>query len=503
MSKYEKQEELKREELSQKEQLLKTEADNTKLTDDSKNVKMTDACEKSRTENTAGENKMGTMPMGKLLISVSLPMVISMLVQALYNVVDSVFVSHFDQDALTAVSTIFPLQNLMIEVTSGLGVGFNALISKSLGEKNQKKANDAARQGIFLELIGFAIFLLIGLFGIEAFMKSQTDVAKIVDYGVDYGRICCICSFGIFAQMTFERMLQSTGRTLYTMKTQALGAIINIILDFLFILTNKMGDAGAAIATGIGQCIAASLAIYYNLKKNPDIQLSFKSFRPEGDVIGRILSIAVPSIAMVAVGSVMTYGFNRILFTFTPIAVSVFGIFYKVQSMAFMPVFGLNNGMIPIVSYNYGAKQPDRMLKAVKYTMMAAICFMLLCLTAMQVIPGLILKVFDAQEDMMAIGIPALRTMSISFLFAGICIVCSGMFQALGKGVYSLIVSLSRQLIVLLPVAYAFAKFTRNLELVWLSFPIAEVVSVILSIAMALQTKKKIIDPLKNSVKTV
>ena len=222
-----------------------------------------------------------------------------------------------------------------------------------------------------------------------------------------------------------------------------------------------------------------------------------------GDVIGRILSIAVPSIAMVAVGSVMTYGFNRILFTFTPIAVSVFGIFYKVQSMAFMPVFGLNNGMIPIVSYNYGAKQPDRMLKAVKYTMMAAICFMLLCLTAMQVIPDLILKVFDAQEDMMAIGIPALRTMSISFLFAGICIVCSGMFQALGKGVYSLIVSLARQLIVLLPVAYAFAKFTRNLELVWLSFPIAEVVSVILSIAMALQTKKKIIDPLKNSVKTV
>lgn len=507
MSKYETQEELKREELSQEGQLLKTEVDNAKLTGDSMDVKMTDASEESKTNNTAGENKMGTMPMGKLLISVSLPMVISMLVQALYNVVDSVFVSHFDQDALTAVSTIFPLQNLMIGVTSGLGVGFNALISKSLGEKNQKKANDAARQGIFLELIGFAIFLLIGLFEIDAFMKSQTDVAKIIDYGVDYGRICCICSFGIFAQMTFERMLQSTGRTLYTMKTQALGAVINIILDPIMIFgyfgLPAMGAAGAAIATVIGQCIAASLAIYYNLKKNPDIQLSFKSFRPEGDVIGRILSIAVPSIAMVAVGSVMTYGFNRILFTFTPIAVSVFGIFYKVQSMAFMPVFGLNNGMIPIVSYNYGAKQPDRMLKAVKYTMMAAICFMLLCLTAMQVIPGLILKVFDAQEDMMAIGIPALRTMSISFLFAGICIVCSGMFQALGKGVYSLIVSLARQLIVLLPVAYAFAKLTHNLKLVWLSFPIAEVVSVILSVFMALQTKKKIIDPLKNSVKVV
>ena len=305
MSKYETQEELKREELSQEGQLLKTEVDNAKLTGDSMDVKMTDASEESKTNNTAGENKMGTMPMGKLLISVSLPMVISMLVQALYNVVDSVFVSHFDQDALTAVSTIFPLQNLMIGVTSGLGVGFNALISKSLGEKNQKKANDAARQGIFLELIGFAIFLLIGLFGIDAFMKSQTDVAKIIDYGVDYGRICCICSFGIFAQMTFERMLQSTGRTLYTMKTQALGAVINIILDPIMIFgyfgLPAMGAAGAAIATVIGQCIAASLAIYYNLKKNPDIQLSFKSFRPEGDVIGRILSIAVPSIAMVAV----------------------------------------------------------------------------------------------------------------------------------------------------------------------------------------------------------
>lgn len=452
----------------------------------------------------ANENKMGTMPMGKLLISVSLPMVISMLVQAMYNVVDSVFVSHYDPNALTAVSTIFPIQNLMIGVTSGLGVGFNALISKSLGEKNQKKANEAARQGIFLEIIGFVIFFFVGLFCMDAFMKSQTDVSSIIKYGVEYGRICCIFSFGVFAQMTFERMLQSTGRTLYTMKTQALGAIINIILDpiliFGYLGMPEMGAAGAAAATVIGQCIAAVFAIYYNIRKNPDIQLSFRGFKPEGGIIGKILAIAIPSIAMVAVGSVMTYGFNKILFTFTPVAVSVFGIYYKVQSMAFMPVFGLNNGMIPIVSYNYGARKPDRMTCAVKYTMIAAVALMIACLAAMQLIPEAILKIFDAKEDMMAIGVPALRTMSISFLFAGICIVCSGMFQALGKGVYSLIVSLARQLIVLLPVAYALAKITQNLELVWWSFPIAEIMSVFVSLIMALQIRKKIIEPLKQSV---
>lgn len=500
MSKYETQEELKREELSQEGQLLKTEVDNAKLTGDSMDVKMTDASEESKTNNTAGENKMGTMPMGKLLISVSLPMVISMLVQALYNVVDSVFVSHFDQDALTAVSTIFPLQNLMIGVTSGLGVGFNALISKSLGEKNQKKANDAARQGIFLELIGFAIFLLIGLFGIDAFMKSQTDVAKIIDYGVDYGRICCICSFGIFAQMTFERMLQSTGRTLYTMKTQALGAVINIILDPIMIFgyfgLPAMGAAGAAIATVIGQCIAASLAIYYNLKKNPDIQLSFKSFRPEGDVIGRILSIAVPSIAMVAVGSVMTYGFNRILFTFTPIAVSVFGIFYKVQSMAFMPVFGLNNGMVPIISYNYGAKKPDRITKTIRFSVAMGVGIMLLGFAVFQLFPQELLNIFNASDTMLEIGIPALRIISFSFLLAGFSVVSSSVYQSLCHSFLSLAVSVLRQLVVLLPAAFILAR-TGGIKATWWSFPIAELFSFVICVLFLRYVYKAEIDPLK------
>ena len=465
------------------------------------NIKITNE-EQNTNNEVKKENKMGTMPMWKLIRTMSLPMVISMLVQALYNIVDSVFVSYFDPDALTAVSTIFPLQNLMIGVTSGLGVGFNTLISKSLGEKNQKKANESACQGIFLELIGYIIFLLIGLFGIRAFMVSQTDVSSIIKYGVDYGTIACACSFGLFTQMTFERMLQSTGRTIYTMKTQALGAIINIILDPILIFgyfgMPRLGAAGAAIATVFGQCVAATLAVYYNLKKNSDIKLSFKHFRPEMQLISRILSIAIPSIAMVAVGSVMTYGMNRILYTFTPVAVSIFGIFYKVQSIAFMPVFGLNNGMIPIVSYNYGARKPDRMTEAVKCTLILSVSIMVFCLLVMQLLPVPILKLFDATEDMITIGVPALRIMSISFLFAGFCIIMSGLFQSLGKGVYSLIVSLARQMVVLLPVAYALAKITGEVGYVWWSFPIAEFVSLVVTIFMTVKIYKKVIMPIRN-----
>lgn len=461
--------------------------------------------EESKEAEVKEENKMGTMPMWRLIRTISLPMVISMLVQALYNIVDSVFVSYFDADALTAVSTIFPIQNLLIGVTSGLGVGFNTLISKSLGEKNQQKANESARQGIFLEIIGYLIFLLVGIFGIRAFMESQTDVQSIIDYGVDYGTIVCVCSFGVFAQMTFERMLQSTGRTIYTMRTQMTGAIINIILDpiliFGYLGMPRLGAAGAAVATVIGQCIAAILAIYYNFSKNADIQLSFKRFKPNKRLIGRILAIAIPSIAMVAVGSVMTYGMNIILYTFTPVAVSVFGIFYKVQSMALMPVFGLNNGMIPIVSYNYGAQKPDRMTKAVKCTLILAVSIMIFFLIVMQLIPEQILMLFDATDEMLSIGVPALRIMSISFIFAGFCIIMSGLFQALGKGVYSLIVSLARQLVVLLPVAYAFAKITENVQYVWCSFPIAEFASLIVTSFMTVRVYKKIILPISKSEK--
>lgn len=466
-------------------------------------VQETDNTEKQENgQNTAKENKMGTMPVGKLLISMSLPMIISMLVQALYNVVDSVFVSYFDTDGLTAVSTAFPIQNLMIGVSSGLGVGFNALISKALGEKKQKDANEVARQGVFLEFIGYLIFLIIGLFFVNVFMHSQTDDQKIIDYGVSYASVCCIFSFGIFAQMTFERMLQSTGRTFYTMITQAIGAIINIILDPILIFgyfgMPRMGVTGAAVATVIGQCIAAVLAILYNLKKNDDITISFKGFKPIGSILYHILAIGVPSVIMVAIGSLMTYLLNKILFTFTSLAVAVFGCYFKVQSMAFMPVFGLNNGMIPIVAYNFGAKQPDRMMKTMKYSIMIAVGIMLFCLTLMQIMPGTILKIFDADDSMLSLGIPALRIMSTAFIFAGFSVICSGVFQALGKGVYSMLVSIARQLLVLLPVAYAFAKITNDVKFVWLAFPIAEVASLFVSVALLLNINKKIIRPMKN-----
>ena len=444
----------------------------------------------------------------KLILSFMVPLLIGNIFQQFYNMADTIIVGRtISVEALAAVGATGSISFLIVGFVQGVTSGFAVITAQRFGAGSENGVRRSVATSIILGIAVTIVMTAISVLAARPLLEIMKTPSDIIDDSYNY----IIVIFEGIAAAVFFNLFSSILRSLGDSKTPLvfliIASIINIILDPIMIFgyfgLPAMGAAGAAIATVIGQCIAASLAIYYNLKKNPDIQLSFKSFRPEGDVIGRILSIAVPSIAMVAVGSVMTYGFNRILFTFTPIAVSVFGIFYKVQSMAFMPVFGLNNGMIPIVSYNYGAKQPDRMLKAVKYTMMAAICFMLLCLTAMQVIPDLILKVFDAQEDMMAIGIPALRTMSISFLFAGICIVCSGMFQALGKGVYSLIVSLARQLIVLLPVAYAFAKFTRNLELVWLSFPIAEVVSVILSIAMALQTKKKIIDPLKNSVKTV
>lgn len=450
------------------------------------------------------ENKMGTMPVGKLLISMSLPMIISMLVQALYNVVDSVFVSYFDTDGPTAVSTAFPLQNLMIGVASGLGVGFNALISKSLGEKKQKDADEVARQGVFLEFVGYVIFLIIGIFFVDAFMHSQTDDQRIIDYGISYASVCCIFSFGMFAQMTFERMLQSTGRTFYTMITQATGAIINIILDpiliFGYLGMPRMGVTGAAVATVIGQCIAAVLAIIFNIKRNDDINISFKRFKPIGTIILRILAIGVPSVIMVAIGSLMTYFLNKILFSFTSLAVAVFGCYFKIQSMAFMPVFGLNNGMIPIVAYNYGANKPDRMMKTVKCSVFIAVGIMLFCLTIIQIMPGIILKLFDADENMLSLGIPALRIMSTAFLFAGFSIVCSGVFQALGKGVYSMLVSLARQLIVLLPVAYAFAKITNDVNYVWFAFPIAEVASLFVSIALLLNINKKIIRPMKNEL---
>ncbi|HEX3078788.1 MAG TPA: MATE family efflux transporter [Lachnospiraceae bacterium] len=431
------------------------------------------------------ENKMGTMPVNRLLISMALPMMISMLVQALYNIVDSMFVARLNEEALTAVSLAFPIQNLMIALGSGIGVGINALLSKSLGERNTKAANKAATNGIFLITICYLAFLLIGIFGVGSFFRSQTDNTVIVNYGIDYLRIICILSFGLFGQMTFERLLQSTGKTIYTMITQTTGAIINIILDPIFIFGYfgfpRMEVAGAALATVIGQIVAAIMAICLNSRKNTEISVKMKGFRPEKEVVGRILAVGIPSTIMVSIGSIMNFGMNKILLGFSSTAAAVFGVYFKLQSFVFMPVFGLNNGMIPIVAYNLGAKNRERLTKAYKLSVMYAVCIMIIGLAVFQILPGQLLKIFDASDTMLSIGIPALRTISLSFLLAGFCIISSSLFQALGNGLLSMVVSIARQLIVLLPVAFALSK-VAGLHTVWWAFPAAEVIALTLCI---------------------
>lgn len=442
------------------------------------------------------ENKMGFMPVNRLLISMSLPMMISMLVQALYNVVDSIFVSRINENALTAVSLAFPLQSLMIALATGTGVGMNALLSKSLGEKNFKKADKVAINGVFLAVVSYAVFLLVGLLAVKPFYASQTTDQQILTYGYQYLTIVCCCSFGIYSQFVFERMLQSTGKTFYTMITQTTGAVINIILDPILIFgyfgMPKMGVAGAAVATVIGQIIAAVFAFVINQKKNTEIHLAFKGFKPDKKIIGQIYAVGVPSIIMQAIGSVMTYGMNRILMVFTSTAAAVFGVYFKLQSFIFMPVFGLNNGMVPIIAYNYGAAKKDRLIKTMKLSIIYAVSIMLIGLLVFQFFPVQLFMLFDASETMLAIGVPALRTISLSFLFAGFCIVCGSVFQALGNGVYSMMVSIARQLIVLLPVAYLLSRL-GNVDYVWWAFPIAEIISLVMTLVFLVLIDKKII----------
>ena len=442
---------------------------------------------------------MGVMPVNKLLITMALPMIISMLVQAMYNIVDSIFVSRICEDALTAVSLAFPMQNLMIAVASGTGVGMNALLSRSLGEKNQEGANAAAKHGIFLALCSYLVFLLFGLIACGVFFHTQTDSTVITQYGKTYLSICCICSIGMFMQMTFERILQATGRTFYSMITQTVGAVINIIMDPILIFgmfgMPEMGIAGAAVATVFGQIVASLLAIFFNIRFNTDVSLNFRGFRPHGRIIRQIYSVGIPSILMMSISSVMVYGMNRILLAFTSTATAVFGVYFKLQSFIFMPIFGMNNGMVPIVAYNYGAAKPDRILKTIKLAMTYAEAFMLIGLAAFQLIPDVLLSMFNASTDMLAIGEPALRTISWSFLVAGICIICSSTFQALGNGMYSLLVSFARQLVVLLPAAFLLS-LTGNVNAVWWSFPIAEVASLTCSLLFLRRINRKILAPL-------
>ena len=438
-------------------------------------------------ESTRQENKMGVMPIPKLLITMSLPMIASMLVQALYNIVDSMFVAQLNEDALTAVSLAFPIQNLMIAVAAGTGVGINALLSKSLGEKKYETANRIAVNGILLGVLSSLVFALAGILGSRAFFEIQTKDTQIIEYGVEYMSIITIASIGIFLQITFERLMQSTGKTFFNMITQGTGAIINIILDPILIFgwfgLPKMGVTGAALATVIGQIIAAMMGIFFNQKCNKEIHVTFKRFKPCKHTIGEIYKIGVPSIIMQSIGSLTTFGMNNILLMFSSTAATVFGVYFKLQSFIFMPVFGLTNGMIPIVAFNYGARNKKRIYQTIKLSVAIAVAIMLVGLAVFQLFPATLLGLFEASEHMLSIGVPALRTISLSFIFAGFCIVISSVFQALGNGVYSLVMSFARQIIVILPVAFLFAKFF-GLDAVWYSYPIAEIVSVVICIFM-------------------
>lgn len=431
------------------------------------------------------ENKMGVMPVNKLLLSMSLPMVISMLVQALYNIVDSIFVAQISENALTALSLSFPIQNLMIAVGAGTCVGINALLSRSLGEKNFKAANLTAINGIFLAIVSYAVFAIFGLFFARTFFEAQTSNPEIIELGTQYLSICTIFSIGIFMQLTFERLMQSTGKTFYNMLTQGLGAIINIILDPILIFGllgfPKMGVSGAAIATVIGQMAAMGLSLYFNLKKNHEVKIVFKGFRPHRHTIANIYSVGIPSIIMISIASIMTYGLNKILLAFSSTAVSVFGIYFKLQSFVFMPVFGLNNGMVPIIAYNYGARNKKRIVDTMKLSIISAVSIMLIGFAIFQLFPTQLLSLFNASEEMLTIGVPALRIISLSFIFAGFCIIVGSVFQSLGNGMYSLVVSVSRQLIIILPVAYIFAH-VFGLNAIWYAIPIAEIAAVCLSV---------------------
>lgn len=433
---------------------------------------------------TLQENKMGVMPVGKLLVNMALPMIISMLVQALYNIVDSVYVSQVSESAVTALSLAFPVQNMQIGFAVGVGVGVNALLSQSLGRKDQESVNWAAGQGVFLALVATGLFMLFGFFGVRPYYTMQSTVAETVEGGIAYTSICCIFTVGIFIQVLCERLLQATGRAMQTMILQGTGAIINIILDPVFIHgwwgMPRMGVAGAAVATVIGQCTGAVLGIYLNLRHNPEVQLHVKFMKPNWKVIAPILEVGIPSVVMNGIGSVMNFGMNQILQGFNEVATGVFGIYYKLQSLFFMPLFGINNATISILAYNYGARKPKRIVHTLKLATAVAVCIMLVGLAVFQLFPQALLGIFNPTEEFLAIGVKALRILCLPFPVAAICISLGASFQALGKGSYSTVVSLCRQLIVLLPAAYLLS-LTGSVDNVWWSFPIAEVMSALVT----------------------
>ncbi len=449
------------------------------------------------------ENKMGTMPIARLLISMAVPMMVSMMVQAFYNVVDSYFVAKISENALTAVSHAFPLQNLMIAFATGTGVGINALLSMRLGQKNFDEVNKSALNGIFLSILTTLAFIVIGLTVPNAYFKSQSQNSEIIDYGVRYTRIVLIFSFGLFGGLTFERLLQGTGKTVLSMVAQLAGAITNIVLDPILIFgligLPKMGIEGAAIATVIGQFVTLILAFIFNIVKNKEINFSIKKFRPSIRIIGQIYRVGVPSILLASVGSVMTYLMNKILGSFTETAVAVFGVYFKLQSIIFMPVFGMNNALVPIVAYNYGARNKKRITGTIKLGLLIALLFLMIGMVLFEFVPGPLLSIFEASETMLSIGTKALRIIGLHFIPAAFSIIFLSVFQALGKGIYSMITSFVRQIIVLVPAAYLLS-LTGSVDNVWWSFPIAEIVAVSTASVFMLVSYKKEIKPLEKEV---
>ena len=448
------------------------------------------------------ENKLGAMPITKLIWNMSLPIIASMLVQALYNIVDSWFVSRVSEQALTAVSLAFPAQNLMIGLATGTAVGVNALMGRALGARLRERADRVANNGVFLAVVGFVISALLGLTCSDLFFRSQTQVESIIQMGNDYLRIVTIGSLGMFCQIMYERLLQGTGRSLLSMYTQGLGAIINIILDPIFIFGLKMGVAGAAVATIIGQFCGFALAVWFNHRKNTDITLSLRGFRPDFRLIGEIYAIGLPSVIMIAIGSVMTFLMNKILITYHAAhetAATAFGVYFKLNSFIFMPIFGLNNGVIPIVAYNYGAQNRRRMMATIKRSALYACCIMVFGTVLFWAIPDTLLRLFDASDVMLAAGVPALRIIALSFCMAGMCIALGSSFQALGKSMYSMVTSIVRQLVFLVPIAYVLARYgaaVGNSDLVWWCYPIAEVSSLLLTLVFFRHIYKTVIAPL-------
>lgn len=454
------------------------------------------------------ENKMGVMPIPKLLYSMALPMILSMLVQALYNVIDSVYVSQVSESAVTALALAFPIQNLQIGFATGVAVGVNALLSKSLGQGNQEQANHAAGNGIVLMLISVAVFMLFGFFGAAPYFAMQSDVAETVQGGTAYTSICCIFCLGIFTEVLCERLLQASGRTVYTLYTQGTGAIINILLDPVFIFGRfgipAMGVAGAAVATVIGQSVAALMAICFNIKRNDDVQFSLEYLKPAGQIIRPILTVGIPSVVMMAIGSVMTFGMNQILLSFSgtgETAAGVFGIYFKLQSFFFMPIFGLNNAAISIVAFNYGARKPHRITSSLKLSVLTALGITTLGLLAFELIPGVLLNIFHPSADFLSMGCSALRIIGLCLPVASICIALGASFQALGNGIYSTIVSLCRQLLVLLPAAYLLS-LTGQVNNVWWSFPIAEIASLTFTLIFFTKIYRDKLKPLFDAPKT-